>query len=259
MTVFNLQQLRNRYEAITAQIVAECSLATELVGGQPAQPDGVRMFVQHHLKLTGEEAEAAVKRILAEEIGAKPVPSDEGELEERLSYGINIIRRTEHGPWLGNWMVKACIKAAASRLAIFQQKKGTKGDMAEMGDVRAIGCSLVEPEHPERIYLRSSTGEEAATTYFQEFKGRIQSPKGSASIIHHSECAAPGSRFAFEYRFYGVRLSENDVADTFASAMVVGLGSCKAFERGKFSIQRLEYTPQVEKRRKEEKKEEAAA
>jgi len=76
-------------------------------------------------------------------------------------------------------------------------------------------------------------------TYFNAFRGRVQSPQGSKSIVNDAECVAPGSRFAFEFRFYPSRIKADDMADIFASAMVIGLGSCKSFERGKFRINEL--------------------
>src|SRR5688572_21727136 len=98
MTKINLEELESRYERMTTSLVCSAEFATPLAGGQPASEDGVRAFVQHHLKLTGTDAEQAVKRILAEEVGSKPVPAEEGELDERMTYGINVIRRNQFGP-----------------------------------------------------------------------------------------------------------------------------------------------------------------
>jgi hypothetical protein len=232
----NYSDLRTRYEDLTNHATANCTLTTELVGGQPASEDGIKAYVEHHLHLTGPEAENAVKRISAEEVGEKPVPSETGEQAERITYGLNVIRRDEHGPWLGDWMCKACLKCAGSRLGFFASKRGTKGDMAEMGNVRASGVSLLNPEHPERIYLIAPDSDGPAPTYFQKFMGRVQTPKGSVSIVNEAECAAPGTRFSFEYFWPGNKLEQEDMANLFACAMVIGLGSCKALERGKFRI-----------------------
>jgi hypothetical protein len=239
---FSLDQLKGRYQRITASCIAECTLATECVGGVNADENGVRAFVTHHLGLVGSEAESAVARIVSEELGERDAPSETGELKEKLSYGINMIRRDQHGPWLGSWMVKACLKAAASRLGLYAQKKGTKGDMAEMGQAQGYGISLLDPEAPYKIYLIDKNSDTPATTRFSEFKGRVSSPQGSKSIVNHNECVPEGSRFSFEYRFYDGKLTEDDVADIFASAMVIGLGSAKAFDRGKFSINKLTYS-----------------
>jgi hypothetical protein len=240
MATYTSKDLDQRYEKMTLRVEAHCILKTELVGGVKADPDGVRAFVEHHLKLTGEEAEAAIKRILLEEIGEKPVAGPEGaELSERLTYGVNVIRRDEAGPWLGDWQCKACLKAAASRLGLFVSKRGSKGAVAEMGLVKAIGASLMTPDRPERIHLVDDAGK-GAQTYFKKFMGRVTLPTGSVSIVNDAECAPVGSRFSFEFRCQSGKLTEDDLVNIFAAACNIGLGSAKAFERGKFSIERLE-------------------
>ncbi|MGE5570497.1 MAG: hypothetical protein ACM3S5_15780 [Rhodospirillales bacterium] len=241
MTVatYDLAALEERYVKMTCRATVQCVLRTELVGGMSADEDGVRAFVNHHLNLTGDDADKAVARILAEEVGERDATPEGGELDEKLTYGISIIRRDEHGPWIGDWMVKACLKAAASRLGLFVSKRGSKGDMAEMGRVAAVGASLATPGNPERIHLVNPDGT-PATTYFQEFKGRIQSPQGAVSIVSHKECVPPGTRFSFEFRRYDGKLKADDIANIFAAAMNIGIGSAKAFERGKFAVESLE-------------------
>lgn len=238
-TTYNLSALEQRYSNMTRRAIAHCTLRTELVGGMSADEAGVRAFVAHHLRLVDDEAEAAVQRILAEEIGERNTTPEGGEITEKLTYGITVIRRDARGPWLGDWMIKACLKAAASRTGLFMTKRGSKGDLAEMGRVRAVGASLATPDRPERIHLVDETGS-PAQTYFQEFKGRVQSAQGAVSIVSHKECVPPGSRFAFEFRWYDGKLKEENIADIFAAAMNIGLGSAKAFERGKFSVESLE-------------------
>lgn len=254
MARYTFEDLRKRYDTFTGSAIVSAELATELVGGISADADGIRAFVEHHLHLKGPEAEEAINRIMKDEIGEKDVPfigngeedpdkkpkSAETELKEKLTYGVNVIRRDVHGPWLGNWMVKACIKGAASRLALFQQKRGTKGDIAEMGLVEAWGCSRVNPNNPERIYLRDATGNNPAQTYFQQFKGRVNTPSGSKSIVNDAECAPPGSLFEFRLQWYDGKLTEANIVDIFAAGMVIGIGSAKALERGKFKVLNLD-------------------
>ena len=241
MTIVKLRDLEKRYERYSGLVRCECTLRTEMVGGVPAGKDALDMFALHHLKITNpQERKKAVLRMMKEEIGSRNGTPEGGEIPEKLSYGVNIIRRTKHGPYIGNWMVKACIKQAASRLGIFTHIRGTKGNFSEAGRVQAIGVSLVEPKNPECIYLRNGSGRSPAQTYFEKFQGRVNSPKGQVSIVHDSECVAPGSRFAFEFRFLPKGVKEGDLKDLFSLAMIVGLGSCKALERGKFGIDRCE-------------------
>ena len=260
MKEYNFADLQHRYESKTVRLLAECRFVTDLVGGMRGDRPGVAMFVEHQMKLTGQAAIEEVDRIMTQEIGGAPksIAPPEGELEETQEGVVNLIRRDAHGPWLGDWMIKACLKAAASRLNLFVQKRGTKGDMAEMGTVRAVGVSFHETQGVidpgRRIYLRSPDGG-PATTELQFFRGRISSPQGSKSIQNVAECCLAGAQFAFEYRFADGKINEDDVADIAACAMVIGLGSCKAFERGKFAIERL----MVERNVKESVKEKSKA
>jgi hypothetical protein len=238
MTKLTLDDLQKAYEGRTAVVRAECTFSTECVGGQPADEEGVRQFVKYHLKIADEqEQEKAVHRILTEEL--QDVRPEEGEVDEHKMYGLRSLRRTKSGPYLGDWMVKACIKNAASRLEIFKTIRGSKGNFAEAGRVRAWKYSLQEPEHPNLIFVRNST-EQPCHSYHREFMGRVQTPAGQASIIHHSECIEAGSRFAFEFRFMPGKVTENDMRDVLAMCMVVGLGSARSLERGKFSIEYAE-------------------
>jgi len=243
MAQYTAKELEQVYQDSTALVTASCTLLTELVGGQPAGEDGIRQFVKHHLEITDEaECEKAVQRILREEVGERDTTPAEGEIVERETYGVNVIRHDEFGPYLGDWMVKACIKAAFSRMGMFVEKRGSKGNVAELGRVRAFGPSAVHHRlHPERIYL--TLGEELAPapTTFKEFSGRVNTPQGAKSIKHHSECAAPGTRFGFEFRFLpgtaGIKaITEKDVVKMLSFATVIGLGSAKALERGKFIV-----------------------
>ena len=71
--------------------------------------------------------------------------------------------------------------------------------------------------------------------------GRVPSPQGPVSIIHRSECAGPGTRFAWEFRYMPVKeLTQSAVEDLLAMMMIVGLGSARSLERGKFRIETAE-------------------
>ena len=255
MTTFTLDQLQTRYEEMTAVLRCECIFATDMVGGLSASEEGIRAFVTHHLKIEDpEEAEKAVHRILKEEVGERDITPELGEIDEKQVYGVNVIRRSEHGPYIKDHMVKANLKNAATRINIFKDNWGVKGGIAEAGRITAIGVSLVEPDHPERIYLRDKSGDRPATTYFKEFSGSVSTPKGKNSIIHHSECAIPGSRFAYEMRFRPEKLKDDDMADLAAMAMIVGIGSVRSMENGKFRIVNCEIEiPDVKRGKKEPK------
>ena len=197
MTTIELSQqdLEQRYQEKTASIRCWCTLTSELVGGVPADKKALDAFAEYHLKIADpEERERAVARILKEEIGERDATPENGEVQEKQVYGVNIIRRTNGiGPWLGDWQIKSAVKQAASRAGVFQKYRssGAKGNFAEAGRVRAIDFSLREKDHPERIYLVNSADESAARTCFKEFMGRVQGAGGAKSIVHHTNASNP--------------------------------------------------------------------
>jgi hypothetical protein len=235
---FDLTSLQSKYQDMTGEATAFCKLRTTLVGGMPATETGIQAFIRHYLKLDGEDAAIALSRLTKQEIGKRDIAPPEAELLELSDYNICVIRRSEFGPWLGDWMIKACLKAAASRVGLYVAKKGTKGDIAEMGSVMALGTSLADADNPQQVHLVDASDNPAQTS-FQEFRGRISTPQGSLNIVNHKEVAPAGTRFAFAFRWYNGKIKENDIANIFAAAMNIGLGSAKSFENGKFSVEDL--------------------
>ena len=238
MTHYTTSDLRAVYSGYCGVATAKCVLTREMVGGQPATEEAVRAFAQHHLHIPeGTGLDAAVSRILREEIGERDANPGEGEIKERESYGLNVIRRSEFGSWIGDWQLKAAIKQSASRVGLFVSKRGTKGDVAEMGKVSAIGISLHGPEF--QIHLMDESGASPVRTTYQRFMGRVNTPSGPKSIVNDAECAPVGSRFEFQFQWYDNKLTENDIVGIFACLPVIGVGSAKALERGKFDIVEL--------------------
>jgi len=239
MSEYTAQILRDTYEEMTAQAIAELTFTTDLIGGQPADRAGIEAFCQHQLKLAGDELQKAVARILQEEIGEREVAAAEGaELKERESYGVNALRRDPDAcAWLGDWQIKACLKCAASRIGLFVKTKGSKGDLAELGQVRAYGIS--KGLFPNHIRLITEDGKPYLARAFRRFMGRVNTPQGAKSIVHDSEFAPPGCRLAFEFRFPPGKLTEENIVAIMACAQQVGLGSAKSLECGKFRIDRL--------------------
>lgn len=232
-------ELRKRYEKLTTLAVVECTLTTELVGGAPLGEEGVKNFVEHHLRLKDQEAADAVRRILEQEGVAQKLPTNRngsevpGEVPETLTYGLTGFRHSERGAWIGNWQIKAMLKQAATRTNLFVVKRGSKGDLAELGEVVAAGASLMEKDYVERVHLYGPD-DRPAVTYWTKFKGRISGPSGYASIVTDKEAVPRGTRFRFALRYGDKKISESDILDLVAVAQNLGIGSAKAYERGKF-------------------------
>jgi hypothetical protein len=238
MSSYTMKDLSPVYAAYCGSAIAVCRLTREIVGGQPATDEGIRAFAKHHLKIPDEQIEAVVARIKGEEIGERDTTPATGEIKEKESYGLNVLRHSDFGPWIGDWQIKAALKQAASRVGLFVSKRGTRGDVAEMGKVSAHGISLHGPEF--QVHLIDSETDEAAQTEYQKFMGRVNTPAGAKSIVNDAECAPSGSRFSFRFQWYDAKLTEPDIVSIFAALPVIGLGSAKSLERGKFDIESLD-------------------
>ena len=239
IATFSFQELRHVYEGLTACATAQCTFTTPLVGGISPDEKGVDDFVKYQLRLEGKEAEQAAKRVASQELAYNSNNDPkvaEGELEETLTYGVRVIRKDERGPWLGNWMIHACLKVAASRVQLFTKNRGSKGDFIELGEVTSTLFS--EGDEFQRVYLTNGNGH-PATTEFRQFKGRVNLPSGSTSIVEDREIILPGARFAFAFRYKPTKIKNEEIVKVFAASMVIGLGSSKSFGNGKFRVDEL--------------------
>lgn len=222
------------YRGQTKRATIHIRTIREVVGGLPADEEGVMAFVKHYLKVTNpKEQEEATQRILHEEVGERDTTPEEGALVDSGVYSVCVVRRTPQGPWLGDWMFKAMIKQSATQVGLFASKRGSKGHVAEAGRVSACGPSGCGK--PQEIYAVDEEGM-PVKTYFQEFKGSPSTPMGRRSIVSHKECLPTGTNFHFTFDWVGRKLNGDDLAEIFAMARQVGLGSCKSFERGKFEV-----------------------
>jgi hypothetical protein len=128
VTKLSFSDLVSRYEELSMSVKCDCVFGTQLVGGLPADRDGLAAFVKHYLKITDpKEAEEAIARISRDELGVKTTTPPLGEYEERESYGVRVIRRTEFGYYIANHQLKACSKQAASRIGVFVDTDRSKG------------------------------------------------------------------------------------------------------------------------------------
>jgi len=257
MATFTSDDVEGRFIGLTASLEIHATFLTKVVGGQPGGEEGVRAFVAFQMKLPQETEEQkilfeeAVRRILKQEVGEKKPtiqvdPSSEAsvtaaapEIVEVESYGVNVLRHSDKGVWLGDWMMKAMLKQAASRTGLFKGKIGTKGNFSEGGRVRAVGQSLIDSDHPNHVYMVTPAGE-PVKTHFETFMGRVQTPKGAASIVHDSEVAPEGSRIHFVYRFVPGKVNEDDILSILAMSSNCGLGSVRSLECGKFRVDQAE-------------------
>jgi len=234
MKRLNESHFEKLYRGQTKRATIHIRTTREIVGGLPADEKGVTAFVKSYLGVTDpKEQQEAVQRILHEEIGERDATPEEGALVDSNVYGVCVVRRTEHGPWIGDWMFKAMIKQSSTQVGMFAQKRGTKGHVAEAGRIQAAGPSIKGKPYEVHAVKEDGTPVE---TYYKEFKGNVNTPLGRRSIVSHKECLPVGSEFYFVFDWVGRKLNGDDLAEIFAMARQVGIGSAKTFETGKFQI-----------------------
>ena len=229
-----LKEIREKHRACA---VVKCRMLRPTAGGVPAKEEGVGYFVEHHLEIPKDDPEhdRTVKRIMEEEIGERDDTPDQGELADKNVYAVNLIRRNEKGPFLLEHMVKACLKVAASRLEYFVKKRGSKGDMSEMGTVLAHGASLKDEDRPWEIYLVDENGV-SIDTEFHEITGTVSTPQGRKSISHHTEVTQEGAIFEFEFRWPTKKIKPKDIAEIISHIGNIGIGSVRSLEYGGFEV-----------------------
>ena len=241
MSKYTQKDLDKRFESKRGSLVAKCRFLTPFCGGQPADEKGLRAFIVHHLGLQEDtpEFDKAFARINDEEIGERDLTPGEGEIKEEEVYAINVIRQDDVGPYLMAHQIQALLKQAASRLDLYTAKKGSKGDMAEMGSVFAHGESN-QSDDRRKVYLRN--GEGKAETYFEIERGCVTSSQGRKSIMTHVEHAPIGTHFEFEFRWLPRKnnVSEDVMVTVMGGATAVGLGSVLSLGHGSFEVLEME-------------------
>jgi len=225
---------------VRARATVTCRSVRKIAGGQPATDKGLDAFVQHHLGLDPEsdKGKEAISRIKDKEIGERATGTEDGELDNKEVYQVNVIRRNRTGPFLLEHQIKAMLKQAASRLGLFVKKRGSKGDMAELGTVRAHGESLQDPTRPWEIHLRLNGS--AAETSFDQITGCVSTTQGKKSIMHHTEVVDEGTEFAFEFDWIPTKLKKSNMLEIIAAATQIGIGSCQSLGYGKYEVVEME-------------------
>jgi len=240
-TQADLDQLLGR---IRSKAIFVIRFLLPLLGTQPATDRGLESYIQYHLgidpqrgtddKPTNPEFIATVNRIKTEEIGERDVTPEGGEVEEKKVYGINVVRKSALGPFLLAHMVKAALKQSASRAGFFEKKKGSKGDMAETGEVFAEGASLLNKARPWEIYLCKNGG--PAKTYFETERGSVNTPQGKKSIQYEAEHVEEGAEASFSFHWPARKLTEADMATVAAVATAAALGGARSLSHGKYEM-----------------------
>lgn len=222
-------------EGKIASVRVRLRFPRNFAGGQPAGEKELKAFIQHHLGISPDAPEfmETYARIRREEMGEETTPEG-GEVQTEQVYGVNIIRKSDKGPFILEHQIKAWLKTAASRMGIFKTKIGSKGDLAEMGMVTACGDSLQSALRSWEIYLRKDGG--PVGTSFVNVSGRVNTPSGAKSIQHHSEVTDEGAVIEFRVSWTKIKFSMEDMLKTLAAASRDRLGSMRSIGYGDIEI-----------------------
>lgn len=252
---FDQKRLDAALATFRSTIRVKARFLLPFAGGVPASDRALEAFIEHHLHLAPETDafRETFARIRKEEIGERDTTPETGEVATQTVYAVNVVRSTPDGPFVAAHQIKACLKQACSRLGMFNAKgkMGSKGDVAELGTVHAVGESVGNADAPWEIMLRKDG--QAAPTHFDLISGTVGTPKGKKSIQHHTEVVEAGSEFEFEISWPAERLSPDDMMLAIAAMTQIGLGSCLSLAYGRFEVIAGEVTHTVARKPKTDK------
>jgi len=215
-----------------------------LAGSQPADDKGLTDFIKHQLGINPDtnprEFNECLARIRNEEIKETDITPAHGEVHEEKVYGVIVFRRSDHGPFILDHQIKALLKAACTRMGVFEKPKGSKGDIVEMSAIVATGASLRNPARPWEVYITDAEGK-PATTHFEIVRGTITGASGQKlSIVHHTEFAPEGSHLDFIVKWAHRKFTADLWPKVIAAAMQIGLGAIKNRQYGRFRVLKME-------------------
>lgn len=272
MPKYGKSDLAAMFEGLRERIVVKAQFLREHIGGQPATERGMHDFIHHQMgidpqfdvkplydkfgrlsngKPTNPEFINTFNRLRQDELmvakleEGEPKPGE--ELIELKVYGVKCIRRDDRGPFMLDHMIKAAFKCAASRLNLYDPKRGIKGDVQELGTVLACGDSLQDPEQPWKIYLRKDG--KPAETYYRRLQGRVQTSQGSRSIQYDAETVGEGTEFSFEFRWLREKMGAgwrnkvakaSEILKAISAMPEIGLGSARSMSYGKWEVVEVE-------------------
>lgn len=188
-------------------------------GGLPKDPAIMEKYVEAKFKPTDNFAGK-----LSDEVKPKSEEEKEQEMQEEQESVTTTFKRDAQGCYLGDYVLKAHIKQAASLLKITQKKRGSKDTVKE--------GLFVKPEHV------SLGGEPVGA---ETFVGHVMTPTGKRSIIKASEYFEK-TEIEFELWILNVRmggekgLGDDDLKLIFEFGQELGIGSNRSFEKGKYDF-----------------------
>lgn len=213
----NVKDVKERQKPMYDKFKVKLTFRDRVYGGLPLSKKLVEQYVEAKLA-PGDKAFADK---FAEETSPKSEAAKELELineTERITTGF---KSDEDGSFIGDYVIKAHLKQAASLLKITQTKRGSKDTVKEALFIKPVAIHLgKEPDGTE------------------EFCGHVMTPTGKRSILKASQYFDKPT-ITFEIWVLNVRndkFNANDLKMCFEFGQELGIGSNRSFEKGKYDL-----------------------
>jgi hypothetical protein len=200
-----------------------------LFGGVPIEPKAIKKYYKDYLNVSDE--------ILDQTLKAMQAPYEKKgdgteELEEKNEAGVYGFRRDEEGPYIRDFMVKACVFHAASTAHFTKKIKFLKNQLKE-------GLVIL----PAKIRFYRNNKVLVRPDELFRVQGRVSSPAGFRQIVTWKEAIhnAPTIKFKIRYLDTGIIVPEL-LKSIMEVAEQVGIGSLKSQDAGKFTVKVLKKT-----------------
>ena len=198
---------------------------SSVYGGVSLNPDTIKAYYGDFLQAPDLAEETAGRTSVEYKSEAEP----EGELDVKKEKGVYGFRRDKAGPYIMDFMVKACIKGAASVSKLTTQIRGLKNQLSEGLEVA-----------PVEIHFHRNGSVVSRADGMLEIKGKVSGPQGSRQIQTWKEYIT-GAKVSFSVNYLDTKIITEEVfRDIWEVAQRVGLGSVRSMDKGKFTVVKLE-------------------
>tara|TARA_Y100000034_G_scaffold136548_1_gene213763 strand:- start:2918 stop:3613 length:696 start_codon:yes stop_codon:yes gene_type:complete len=214
-TDFDDSHLYNKYNV-------SISIRDKVYGGLPKKEGLVKAYVEAKFK---SEDTTIVETDL--------------DLKEEHENHITGFKSDQTGVYIGAYALKAACKQYASLMKLTVKKRGVKNTVKEAFFIKGrLNGALTEGKVYYQPLVLKADGED-------DFAGHVETLRGKRAILKTAEFMTD-KKLEFQlwilnHRMSGQKeLTSNDVCDMLMFGQECGIGSCRAFESGKYNLQSFE-------------------
>jgi len=253
-----IDTIQQNFENTTNKYFVEIEFNEDVLGGVPRTRELMAKFIESRLN---REAKAAEKK------GIAP-PSEERKQELLTRHLDRLFSDTvdetieaesernhttffqdEHGPWIGEYQVKAMIREMMSCLGITMNKRGSKQTFQHLLTVRACDeeGNIVEGDQGLRLHFLRDGKVVSEVDGYVDKTAHLMTAQGPRSALkRHDKVVKASLRFALivpaglpKNRSTAI-LRDEEISKIFTHAQNDGLGCSRSQGHGSFKITRLE-------------------